>query len=55
VWAYDQEGDFVGRIEINRAGIEPFVGGKGTTSLGNLIWETVKGSLGISYPPSSLR
>jgi hypothetical protein len=39
VWAYDGDGNFVGRLEINRAGIEPFVGEKGTTSLGNLGWE----------------
>jgi hypothetical protein len=39
VRAYNKAGDFVGRLEINRAGIEPFVGTKGTTSLGNLSWE----------------
>ena len=41
VWAYDKKKDFVGRLDINRAGIEPFVGKKGTTSLGNINWETV--------------
>jgi len=41
VWAYDKKKDFVGRLDINRAGIEPFVGKKGTTSLGNMNWETV--------------
>jgi len=41
VRAYDKNGDFVGRLEINRAGLEPFVGAKGTTSLGNLSWEEV--------------
>jgi hypothetical protein len=41
VRAYNKAGDFVGRLEINRAGIEPFVGAKGTTSLGNLSWEDV--------------
>ena len=41
VRAYDEDGCFVGRLEINRAGIEPFVRKKGTTSLGNLSWEKV--------------
>jgi hypothetical protein len=41
VWAYDKKENFVGRLEINRAGIEPFVGSKGTTSLGNMNWEEV--------------
>ena len=39
--AYDKDGDYVGRLEINHAGIEPFVGKKGTKSLGNMSWETV--------------
>jgi hypothetical protein len=41
VRAYNKNGDFVGRLEINRAGLEPFVRGKGKTSLGNLSWEQV--------------
>ncbi len=41
VRAFDKNGDFVGRLEINRAGLEPFVGVKGKTSLGNLSWEEV--------------
>lgn len=41
VWAYSKKAEFIGRLEINRAGIEPFVGPKGNTSLGNLSWETV--------------
>ena len=41
VRAYDKNGEFVGRLEINRAGLEPFVGEKGKTSLGNLSWEQV--------------
>lgn len=41
VRAYSKNGEFVGRLEINRAGLEPFVGAKGTTSLGNLSWEQV--------------
>jgi hypothetical protein len=41
VRAYNKNGDFVGRLEINRAGLEPFVGEKGKTSLGNLSWEQV--------------
>jgi hypothetical protein len=41
VRAYDKDGDFVGRLKINCAGLEAFVGQKGKTSLGNLSWETV--------------
>jgi len=41
VRAFDKDGNFVGRLEINRAGLEAFVGQKGKTSLGNLGWETV--------------
>jgi hypothetical protein len=41
VRAFDKNGDFVGRLEINRAGIEPFIGLKGKKSLGNLSWEDV--------------
>lgn len=41
VWAYGKNKEFVGRLEINRAGIEPFVGPTGKTSLGNLSWEKV--------------
>ena len=41
VWAYDKNDDFVGRLEINRAGLEAFVGARGTTSLGNMSWEEV--------------
>jgi hypothetical protein len=41
VRAYDKNGDFVGRLEINRAGLEAFVGKRGTTSLGDMSWETV--------------
>ncbi len=41
VWAYGKKKEFVGRLEINRAGIEPFVGPTGQTSLGNLSWEKV--------------
>lgn len=41
VRAFNKNGDFVGRLEINRAGLEPFIGTRGTTSLGNLSWEDV--------------
>jgi hypothetical protein len=46
VRAYSKNGDCVGRLEINRAGLEPFVGARGTTSLGNLSWEDVFERLG---------
>jgi hypothetical protein len=41
VWAYDKNDDFVGRLEINRAGLEAFVGPKGRTSIADLSWEKV--------------
>ena len=50
VWAYDKKKNFVGRLDINRAGIEPFVGPKGKTSLGNLSWETVFDRLAKKKP-----
>jgi len=41
VRAYDMKGKFVGRLEINRAGLEAFVGRKGQKSIGDLSWEKV--------------
>jgi hypothetical protein len=41
VWAYDKDDNFVGRLEINRAGLEAFVGPKGRKSIGDLSWERV--------------
>lgn len=46
VWAYSKKAKFIGRLEINRAGIEAFTGPKGNTSLGNLSWEDVFERLG---------
>jgi hypothetical protein len=34
VWIYGKKGDFVGRLEINRAGLEAFVGPRGRKSIG---------------------
>jgi hypothetical protein len=39
VRAYSKRGKFLGRLEINRAGVEPFIGVHGTKSLGNMSWE----------------
>ena len=39
--AWDKDGVFVGRLEINRAGLEAFVGSKGKKSVANLSWEKV--------------
>ena len=41
VWAYDKNDNFVGRLEINRAGLEAFVGPNGRKSIGDLSWESV--------------
>jgi hypothetical protein len=41
IWAYDRKKQFVGRLEINRAGLEGFVGTTGKKSLGNLGWEAL--------------
>jgi hypothetical protein len=41
IWGFSKAKKFVGRLEINRAGLEAFVGAKGKKSLGNMGWETV--------------
>lgn len=41
VWAYSKQGKYVGRVEINRAGLAAYVGVKGQKRLGNLNWETL--------------
>jgi hypothetical protein len=39
VWAHSKRGKYLGRVEINHAGIAAFVGPKGRKRLGNLSWE----------------
>jgi len=39
VWAYTKRGKFLGRVELNRAGLAVFVGRKGNKCLGNMSWE----------------
>jgi hypothetical protein len=39
VRGYNKQGDFLGRLEINRAGLAAYVGTKGRKRLGNLSWE----------------
>jgi len=39
VWAYNKRGQYVGRVEINHAGLAAFTGSKGRKRLGNLSWE----------------
>jgi hypothetical protein len=39
VWAYSKRGKFLGRVEVNRAGLAVSVGKKGNRSLGNMSWE----------------
>lgn len=41
VWAYTKRGRFLGRVELNRAGLEVKVGKKANKSLGNMSWETL--------------
>ena len=46
VWAYTKRGKFLGRVELNRAGLEVKVGRKANKSLGNMSWETLFERLG---------
>ena len=39
VWAYGKRGKYVGRVEINHAGLAAFTGTKGRKLIGNLSWE----------------
>ena len=39
VWAYTRRGKYLGRVEINRAGLAAYTGKKGTRLLGNMSWE----------------
>lgn len=39
VWAYTKRGKFLGRVEVNRAGLSVSAGKKGNKLLGNLSWE----------------
>ncbi|HXW17008.1 MAG TPA: hypothetical protein VEJ39_01815 [Candidatus Acidoferrales bacterium] len=46
VWAYSKRGKYVGRVEINHAGLAAFTGPRGKKRLGNLSWETLFERLG---------
>ena len=39
LWAYDKAGDFVCRVEINRAGLALHAGTKGKKRIADLTWE----------------
>jgi hypothetical protein len=39
VWAYTRRGRFLGRVEINHAGLAAYTGKKGTKRLGDMRWE----------------
>jgi hypothetical protein len=39
VWAYTRRGKFLGRVEINHAGLAAYTGKKGTKRLGDMRWE----------------
>ncbi len=39
VWAYSKPGKYVGRVEINRAGLAAYTGRRGKKHLGNMSWE----------------
>ena len=41
IWAYGRRGKYLGRVEINRAGLAAFTGIKGRKRLGNMLWETL--------------
>ncbi|MDX2187113.1 MAG: hypothetical protein SFV32_09275 [Opitutaceae bacterium] len=40
VWAYTKRGKYLGRVEINNAGLAAYTGKKGNKKLGNMSWET---------------
>lgn len=40
VWAYTKRGRYLGRVEINNAGLAAFTGKKGKKKLGNMSWQT---------------
>lgn len=40
VWAYTKPGKYLGRVEINNAGLAASTGKKGNEKLGNMSWET---------------
>ncbi len=39
IWAYNGRGKYLGRVEINRAGLAAYTGRKGKKLLGNMRWE----------------
>lgn len=39
VWAYTKRGKFLGRVDVNRAGLSASVGKKANKLLGNMTWE----------------
>ncbi len=39
IWAYSGRGKYLGRVEINRAGLAAYTGRKGKKLLGNMRWE----------------
>lgn len=39
VWAYSKRGKFLGRVDVNRAGLSASVGKKANKVLGNMSWE----------------
>ena len=40
VWPYTKRGKYLGRVEINNAGLAASTGKKGIKRLGNMSWET---------------
>jgi hypothetical protein len=39
VWAYAKNNKYLGRVEVNRAGLSVATGKKGNKQLGNLSWK----------------
>lgn len=40
MWAYTKRNRYLGRVEINAAGLAAYTGKKGGLKLGNMRWET---------------
>ncbi len=46
VWAYDKNSKYLGRVEVNRAGLSVATGKQGNKLLGNLSWKELFASVG---------
>ncbi|MEK7764881.1 MAG: hypothetical protein AAB368_01465 [bacterium] len=46
IWAYGRRGRYVGRVEVNAAGLAAYSGKKGTKLVASLNWENLFKRLG---------